>query len=124
MNFPALLHFAEEGGVFLATGNQQKARGFAIEPADEGEKLLWVVVAEPVDESEGAVRSGGVDQPTGRFIDDQEARMVEDDGGIHELSFGEIGMASKGRGREIKKWDGFKEYRIWDIGYGGDSNDN
>ena len=103
MNFPPLLHFAEEGGVFLATGNEQKAGGFAVEPADEGEKFLGVVVAEPVDEGEGAIGPGRVNQPTGGLIHDQERGMIEDDGGFHEMDFEEMWDTIKGRSRMVIK---------------------
>ena len=49
MNFPSLLHFAEEGGVLLASCHQKKATGFTIKSADEGKKFIGVLVAEPVD---------------------------------------------------------------------------
>jgi hypothetical protein len=45
MDFPALLHFAQEGGVLFATGCQKKAAGFTVESADEGKEFLLVVVA-------------------------------------------------------------------------------
>ena len=34
MNLPALLHFAQKGGVLLSSGNQEEAGGFAVETAD------------------------------------------------------------------------------------------
>ena len=45
MNFPALLHFAKEGGDLFATGHKEEAASFAVETADEGKKFLLVVVA-------------------------------------------------------------------------------
>jgi len=96
MNFPALLHFAKEGGVLFATGHKKEAASFAVESADEGEELLWVLVAEPVDQGESAVGAGGVNKPTCRFIHDQERRMVEEDGRFHEMDFGEMCDTSKG----------------------------
>ena len=72
MNLPALLHFAEQGGVLFATGHKEEAASLAVESADEGEELLWVLVAEPVDQGESAVGAGGVNKPAGRFIDDQK----------------------------------------------------
>ena len=45
MNFPALLHFAKEGGVLFATGHKKEAASFAVESADEGKEFLLVVVA-------------------------------------------------------------------------------
>jgi len=97
MDFPALLHFAQEGGVVLATCHKQKATGFAVEPTDEGEKFLGIVVPQPVDQGEGAVGSGGVDQPAGGFIDDEEGGVLEDDGGFHDQNFEERHETSKGR---------------------------
>ena len=72
MNFPTLLHFAKEGGVLFPPCHQEKAAGFSVEPAHERKKFIGILVAEPVDEGESAIGSGGVDEPTGRFIDDQE----------------------------------------------------
>ena len=82
MNFPSLLHFAEEGGVFFSTTDKKKATGFAVESADEGEKLIVILVAEPVDQGEGSIRTGGVNEPAGRFIDDEERGVFEDNGGL------------------------------------------
>lgn len=90
MNFPALLHFAKEGGVFLPPSHEQEAAGFAVEPTDEGKKFLGIVVAKPVDEGEGAIGPGRVNQPTGGLIHDQERGMIEDDGGFHEMDFEEM----------------------------------
>jgi len=45
MDFPALLHFAEQGGVHFATGHEEEAASFTVETADEGKKFLLVVVA-------------------------------------------------------------------------------
>ena len=36
LDFAALLHFTEKGGVLFASSNQKKAASFAIESADEG----------------------------------------------------------------------------------------
>ena len=82
MNFPSLLHFAEEGGVFFSTTDKKKATGFTIESADEGKKFIGVLVAEPVDQGEGSIRTGGVNEPSGRFIDDQKRGVFEDNGGL------------------------------------------
>ena len=82
MDLTALLHFPEKGGVLFAPGHQKKAAGFAVEPTDKGKEFLGVVVAEPVDQGEGAVGSGGVDQPAGGFIDDEEGGVIEDNGGL------------------------------------------
>ena len=78
MDFAALLHFTEKGGVLLASRNQEEAAGFAVESAYKGKKLLGIVIAEPVDESEGAVGTCGVNEPSRRFIDDQERGMFQD----------------------------------------------
>ena len=80
--FPTLLHFTEEGGVLFATCHQEKAGRFAVESADEGKKFIGVLVAEPVDQGESAVWAGGVNQPTGRFIHDEERGVFEDNGGL------------------------------------------
>ena len=72
LNFTALLHFSEERGVLFATCHQKKSTGFAVESAHKRKEFIWVLVAKPVDEGEGAVRAGGVDEPSGRFIDDQK----------------------------------------------------
>ena len=45
MDFPALLHFAKEGGVLFAAGHKEEAASFAVESADEGKEFLLVVVA-------------------------------------------------------------------------------
>ena len=86
MNFPTLLHFAKVGGVILASCHQKKAGRFAVESADEGKEFIGILVAQPVDQGESAIGSGGVDEPTGRFIDDEERGVFEDNGGlgIHE----------------------------------------
>ena len=84
MNFPSLLHFAEDGGVFFSTTDKKKATGFTIESADEGKKFIGVLVAEPVDQRESAVGAGGVNQPAGRFIDDQKRDVFQHDRGIHK----------------------------------------
>ena len=81
MNFAALLHFAQKGCVLLPTGNEEEAGGFAVKPADEGKKFFPVLIAQPVDQGVGAVRSGGMDEPTGGFIDDKERGVFQGDGG-------------------------------------------
>jgi hypothetical protein len=70
MNFPTLLHFAEERGVLFAPCHQKKAGRLAVESADEGKKFIGILVAEPVDERESSIGTGGVDEPASRFIDD------------------------------------------------------
>ena len=72
MNFPTLLHFAKEGGVLFAPCHQEESTGFTVESADERKEFIGILVAKPVDEGESAIGAGGVDEPTGRFIDDQE----------------------------------------------------
>ncbi len=72
MDFSALLHFSEEGGVVLATCHQEESTGFAVKSADEGKEFIGILVAKPVDEGESAIGSGGVDEPTGWFVDDQK----------------------------------------------------
>ena len=96
MDFTALLHFAEKGGVVLATCHEKKATGFAVEPADKGKKFLRVVVAEPIDEGEGSVGSSGVNEPTCRFIHDEEGGVVEKDGGFHDWNYEERCTTSRG----------------------------
>jgi len=76
LNFPALLHFPEEGGVLFAPCHQKKAARFAVESADEGKKLIGILVTKPVDEGEGAIRTGRVNKPAGRFINNQERGML------------------------------------------------
>ena len=72
MNFPTLLHFSEERSVLFAPCHQKKAAGFAVESADEGKEFIGILVAEPVDERESSIGSGGVNKPGSRFIDDQK----------------------------------------------------
>ena len=76
LNFTSLLHFSKEGGVLFAPCYQEKAAGFTVESADKGKKLIRVLVAEPVDEGKGPIGAGGVNKPSGRFIDDQERGML------------------------------------------------
>ena len=103
MNLPALLHFSQEGGVFLPPSHEQEAAGFAVEPTDEGKKFLGIVVAKPVDEGEGVIGPGRVNQPTGGLIHDRERGMIEDDGGFHEMDFEEMWDTIKGRSRMVIK---------------------
>jgi len=90
LNFTALLHFTEEGGVLFASCHQEKAAGFAIESADEGKEFIGILVAKPVDEGESAIGSGGVDEPTGWFIDDEERGVFLDDRRIHKRTLVQI----------------------------------
>ena len=78
------MHFAKEGGVLFASCHQEKAAGFAIESADERKEFIGIMVAKPVDESEGAIGTSGVDKPTGWFVDDEERGVFEDDRRIHK----------------------------------------
>ena len=82
MNFSALLHFPKEGGVFFAPSHQEKAGRLAVESADEGKEFIGILVAKPVDEGESSIGSGGVDEPAGRFIDDQKRGVFEDNRGL------------------------------------------
>ncbi len=85
MNFPALLHFAQERGVLFSPGHKQKTRGFSVEAADQGEELSRILFAEPIDQGESSIRSGGMDQPTGRLVDNEETGIgAEDGGGVHQ----------------------------------------
>ena len=76
MNFPTLLHFAEEGGVLFSTCHQKKAGCLAVESADERKEFIGIMVAKPVDQSEGAVGAGGMNKPASRFIDDQKRGVL------------------------------------------------
>ena len=82
MNFSALLHFAQKGGVLFPPGHEKEARGFSIEAADQGEEFAGVLFAEPIDQGKGPIGPGGMDQPTGRFIDHEEPGIGSDDGGM------------------------------------------
>ena len=82
INFPALLHFSKEGGVLFAPCNKQEAACFAVESADEGKEFIGILVAKPVDERESSIGTGGVNEPSGRFIDDQKRGVFEDNGGL------------------------------------------
>ena len=73
MDFPPLLHFTQKGGVLFSPGHKKEARGFSVKSADQGEKFARVLFAEPVDQGESSIRSGGMDQPTGRLVNDEEA---------------------------------------------------
>jgi hypothetical protein len=84
LNFTALLHFTEEGSVFFAPSHQEKAARFAVESANKRKKLIWVLVAKPVDERESSIGAGRVDEPTGWFVDDQEKGVFQDNRGIHQ----------------------------------------
>ena len=85
MNLPALLHLAEQGSVFFAPRHKQKTRGFSVEAADQGEELSRILFAEPIDQGESSIRPGGMDQPSGRLVDNEETGIgTEDGGGVHQ----------------------------------------
>ena len=83
MNFASLLHFTKEGGVFFAPGDEEEAAGFAVESADEGKKFIGILVAEPVDQGESSIRTGGMNEPAGRFIHDEEMVVLLNNCGRH-----------------------------------------
>ena len=87
LNFTSLLHFAEDGSVFLASPHKKQATGFSVQPADQRKEFIWVLVAKPVDQGESAIGSGGVNQPAGRFIDDEKILLFGDNGWGHLLTF-------------------------------------
>jgi len=89
MDFAPLLHFAEYGGVFFATTDEKKATGFAVEAANNTKKLVGIHLAEVINEGDGAIGSGGMNQSTGRFIDDQPIRMLQNHGYAHHFSLGQ-----------------------------------
>ena len=41
-----------------------------------------MLFAEPIDQGNGPIGPGGMDQPTGRFIDHEEPGIGSDDGGM------------------------------------------
>ena len=82
MNFPPLLHFSKVGSVLFAPCHQKKAGRLAVESADEGKEFIGILVAEPVDERKSSIGSGGVDEPAGRFIDDQKRGVFEYNKGL------------------------------------------
>ena len=84
LNFPSLLHFAEDGSVFLTSPHKKQATGFSVQPADQRKEFIGILVAKPIDECEGAIGTGGVNEPAGRFIDDEEKGMLQDNRRIHE----------------------------------------
>jgi len=90
LNFTSLLHFAEDGSVFLASPHKKQATGFSVQPADQRKEFIGILVAEPIDECEGAIGTGGVNEPASRFIDDEERGMLQDNRRIHERSLVQI----------------------------------
>jgi len=87
LNFTSLLHFAEDGSVFLTSPHKKQTAGLAVESADEGKEFIGILVAKPIDECEGAIGSGGVNQPAGRFIDDEKILLFGDNSWSHLLTF-------------------------------------
>jgi hypothetical protein len=75
MNFAALLHFTKYGSVFFATTDKKKATGFAVEAADKAEEFVRIHLAKVINEGDGAIGSGGMNQEAGRFIGYQPIRM-------------------------------------------------
>ena len=82
LNFSALLHFTKERGVLFAPCHQEKAGRFAVESADEGKEFIGILVAQPVDQGESSIGSGGVNEPSSRFINDQKSGVFEDNRGL------------------------------------------
>ena len=76
MEFSALLHFAEYGGIFFATTDKKKATGFAVEAADKAEEFVGIHLAKVINEGDGAIGSSRMNQETGRFVDYQPIRML------------------------------------------------
>ena len=62
MDFAALLHFAECRGVFFAPTDKKEATGLAVEAANKAEKLVGIHLAKVIDEGDGAIGSGGMNQ--------------------------------------------------------------
>ncbi len=87
MDFAALLHFSEQGGVVLASGHQKKAAGFAVESANQRKELVGKLVAEPVDECKSSIGAGWMDEPSGRFIHNEKVVMLLDNGRRHSATF-------------------------------------
>ena len=80
MDFPALLHLSQKRGGFLSASHQKKARGFTVEPADQGQEFAGELLAEPIDQGEGSIGARGVDEPSGGFVDDEKAGISAEDG--------------------------------------------
>jgi len=86
MNFPSLLHFSQDRSLFLAPGNQEESGSLAIEPADKGEEFAGVLFPEPINQGEGSIGAGGMNQPSGWLIHNEKTCIGEDDGGrVHRL---------------------------------------
>ena len=106
MNFPSLLHFSKKRGVLFAPCHQEKAGRFAVESADEGKKFIGILVAQPVDQRESAVGAGGVNEPTGWFIDDQKRDVFQDNRGIHERTLVQRGVWIEVEDSRCVGWEG------------------
>ena len=89
MDFAALLHFAERRGVFFAPTDKKKATGLAVKSANQTKKLVRIHLAKVIDEGDGAIGSGGMNQETGRFIDNQPIRMLQNHDYAHRFSLGQ-----------------------------------
>ena len=81
MNFPALLHFAQKGGVFFSPSDQEQTGGLAVQPTDEREEFARVLLPKPVDQREGSIGPGGMDQPPSRFINHQIPGILPNNNG-------------------------------------------
>jgi hypothetical protein len=95
MDFPALLHFAECRGVFFSTTDEKKATGFAVEAANQAEKLVGIHLAKVINQGDGAIGSGWMNQETGRFIDDQPIGMLQNHDNAHRFSLGQKYVLAK-----------------------------
>ena len=62
MDFTALLHFAECRGIFFAPTDEEKAASFAVEATNKTEKLVGIHHAKVINEGDGAIGSGGMNQ--------------------------------------------------------------
>ena len=62
MDFAALLHFAECRGVFFATTDKKKSTSLAVETANKTKKLVRIHLAKVINEGDGAIGSGGMNQ--------------------------------------------------------------
>ena len=84
LNFTSLLHFAEDGSVFLTSPHKKQTAGLAVESADEGKEFIGILVAQPVDQGESSIGSGGVNEPASRFIHNQKRGVFQNDRRIHQ----------------------------------------
>ena len=62
MDFAALLHFAECRGVFFAATDKKEATGLAVEAANKTKKLVRIHLAKVINQGDGAIGSGGMNQ--------------------------------------------------------------